>query len=69
MNSKKLRTHKSSTFNFVLTDENENVIDTKGININFTIMIFKSNVKGFIKYLTFNDSTPLNIDQNNILGE
>jgi len=72
--SKKLRTHKSNTFNFILTDENENVIDTNGININFTIMIYKSNdilnlVKGFIKYLTFNDLSPLNIDQNNIIGE
>jgi len=46
---------KSSSYNFYLTDENGTSIDTNGININMTIMIYKKNdidrmIKGAIKY-------------------
>ena len=55
--SKPLNNNNSSVFNFYLTDENGLIINTNGININFTIMIYKSNnidnmIKGFIKMLT-----------------
>lgn len=64
--SKILTNDKSNSFTFTLTDENGNEINTNGININFTIMIYKSNdilnmIKMFLKYITLNN------DQNNLL--
>lgn len=55
--SKKLTTSKSNVYNFYITDENGLHINTNGININFTLMIFKKNdidnmIKGAIKYFT-----------------
>ncbi len=49
--------NKSNVYNFSLTDENGVVIETNGININFTMMIYKENdifslIKGAIKYFT-----------------
>jgi hypothetical protein len=49
--------NKSNIYSFSLTDENGNVISTNGVNINFTIMIYKENdidslIKGAIKYFT-----------------
>lgn len=56
--SKNKMTGTSNTFKFTLTDENGNIINTNGININFTIMVYKANnidqmLKGAIKYFTF----------------
>ncbi len=47
----------SNSFRFFLTNENGEIIDTNGINLNFTIMIYKKNnisdlIKGAIKYFT-----------------
>lgn len=55
--SKILNTSGSNVFNFYLTDEFGNIINTNGININFTIMVYKTNnidrmIKGFLKMLT-----------------
>jgi hypothetical protein len=51
---------KTNVYNFWITDEFGNVMNTNGLNLNFTIMFYKFNdiyplIKGFIKYLTFND--------------
>jgi hypothetical protein len=55
--SKKITTTKSNIYTFYLTDENGLMIDTNGININITLMIYKENdidrmLKGAIKYFT-----------------
>jgi hypothetical protein len=55
--SKPLNNNMSDVFNFYLTNENGDIIDTNGININFTIMVYKMNdldrlLKGFIKMQT-----------------
>jgi len=55
--SKPLNNKESNVFNFYLTDENGNIINTNGININFTIMVYKMNnidnlIKGYIKFKT-----------------
>ena len=55
--SKVLTNNMADTFNFYLTDENGNIINTNGLNINFTIMIYKTNVvdrviTGFLKMKT-----------------
>lgn len=47
----------SNSFRFFLTNENGEIVDTNGINMNFTIMIYKKNnisdlIKGAIKYFT-----------------
>jgi len=57
---------KSNVYHFYLTDEIGNIIHTNGININFTIMVYKSNdidsmIKGAIKYLTLMMSKKYNI--------
>ena len=49
---------KSNSYNFYLTDENGTPLDTNGINIVMTIMIYKKNdidrmIKGAIKYYAF----------------
>lgn len=53
--SKIMVTSKSNSYNFYLTDENGQNINTNGVNINLTIMIYKKNdidrmIKGAIKY-------------------
>jgi len=58
--SKPLSNNQSDTFSFYLTDEFGNVMDTNGININFTIMVYKTNVvdriiAGFLKMKTLMD--------------
>ena len=55
--AKPLTNSNSKMFNFTLTDENAIQINLNGVNINFTIMFFKSNdidslIKGAIKYFT-----------------
>lgn len=55
--SKLLVKSKSNVYNFYLTDENGNEINTNGININFTLMVFKvsdifSLLTGYIKLKT-----------------
>lgn len=55
--SKPFENNNSNTFNFTLTDEYGNLINTNGININFTIMFYKKNIiddmlKGYIKMKT-----------------
>ena len=52
--SKPFENNSSQIFNFTLTDEYGNIINTNGVNINFTIMFYKKNVlddmlKGYIK--------------------
>lgn len=47
----------TNTFNFNITDENFNNIDINGLNVIFTLMLFKKNdinslIKGYIKYRT-----------------
>lgn len=44
-------------YNFTLTDENKNTIDLNGLNMVFTLMLFKKNdisnlIKGYVKYRT-----------------
>ena len=53
--SKNLSAKGSNVFYFMLTDEFGTVIDTNGININFTLMVYKRNniddlIRGAIKY-------------------
>lgn len=55
--SKPILNNMSNTFNFYLTDEFGNIINTNGININFTLMVYKKNniddmIKGYIKMKT-----------------
>ena len=55
--SKNLSLGTSNLFNFNLTDEYGTNIDLNGVNMNFTIMIYKQNkidnlFKGFMKYIT-----------------
>jgi len=55
--SKPLNNNNSNVFRFTLTDENGNIINTNGININFTILVYKTNniddlIKGYIKMRT-----------------
>src|SRR5690606_5184665 len=55
--SKDITNGKSNVFHFSLTDENGSIVETNGININFTIMIYKLNnidnlIKQAIKYFT-----------------
>lgn len=55
--SKTMIEHKSNIYYFLLTDEDGQNINTNGININFTIMVYKKNniydlIKGAIKYFT-----------------
>jgi len=58
--SKKLVPGKSNVYHFWLTNENGEVLDTNGVNINLTIMIYQSNdidhlIKGAIKYFTMKE--------------
>lgn len=51
----------TNIYDFFLTDEYGNIIDTNGINVNFTLMIYKRNdidkmIKGAIKYFTLMSS-------------
>jgi len=54
--SKPLRDMESGLFNFLLCDDEDNEIDTNGINILLTLMVYKSDenlstmIKGYIKY-------------------
>lgn len=55
--SKPMTSDTSNIYRFTLTDEDGNKIDTNGININFTIMLYKVNeidkmLRGAIKYFT-----------------
>jgi hypothetical protein len=55
--SKPMPNSNSNTFTFWLTDENGNIVNLNGVNLNLTIMIFKKNdidnlLKAGIKYLT-----------------
>jgi hypothetical protein len=55
--SKKLNTKNINSFYFKLTNEDNEIINLNGLNIVFTIMIYKSNqidnlIKGYIKYKT-----------------
>lgn len=55
--SKTLNNNESSVFHFTLTDENGNIIDTNGININFTLMCYRTNnidsmLRGYMKMRT-----------------
>jgi hypothetical protein len=55
--SKNLVTNSSNIFRFYLTDEDDNQIDLNGLNINITLICYKSNniytmIKDFIKYIT-----------------
>ena len=55
--SKPFENNTSSVFYFTLTDEYNNIINTNGLNINFTIMFYKKNVlddmlKGYLKMKT-----------------
>jgi len=56
-NSKPIANNQSNIYEFILTDENGREIDTNGININFTILVYKKNdlyslIKSAIKYFT-----------------
>jgi len=58
--SKKLVPGKANVYHFWLTNENGEVLDTNGVNINLTIMIYQSNdndhlIKGAIKYFTMKE--------------
>ena len=41
--SKPLNNNKSNVFNFTLTDEYANIVETNGINVNFSVMVYKTN--------------------------
>ena len=41
--SKPLNNDKTNVFYFTLTDEYGNIVNTNGININFTVMVYKTN--------------------------
>lgn len=50
----------SNIFQFIITDEDFNQVDLNGLNVVFTIMLFKENnidklLKGFIKYITMKE--------------
>lgn len=54
--SKKLRTSSTNIFHFVITDEDNNELDTNGQNILLTILLYKKDdfsdrVSGFISYI------------------
>lgn len=54
--SKVLNSDKISTYRFTLTDENSQLIDTNGLNINFTLMFYKKDriyeqLRDFMKML------------------
>ena len=60
--AKELTSNMADTFNFYLTDESGNIINTNGININFTIMVYKTNivdrvVTGYLKMKALEDMT------------
>jgi|LakMenE01Jun11ns_1017448.scaffolds.fasta_scaffold8493565_1 hypothetical protein len=51
-----MRNVKNEVANFTLTDENNNVIDLKGRNMIFTVLMYKretffENIYNFMKYL------------------
>ncbi len=53
--SKPLNSKDSNLFHFYLTNEDEQIIDTNGVNINFTILVYKKNnifdkLQNFINY-------------------
>jgi len=55
--SKKMVLSKGDTYLFRILDENGKIVDTNGINVNITLMLFKKNnidnlIKGAIKFLT-----------------
>lgn len=53
--SRELNNNNSGLFHFTLTNEDNEIIDTRGININFSILIYKKNsvfekIENFINY-------------------
>jgi hypothetical protein len=59
--SRPIKKVKADTYNFLITDEDGNEIQTNGVNINFTLMFFKMNniddlIRGAIKYFTLKDA-------------
>jgi hypothetical protein len=70
--SKPLINNTSNVFRFYITDENGNMINTNGINVNFTIMVYKTNpldsmLTGFIKLMTLmmsNNNSSINMIEN-----
>ncbi len=55
-NSRKLRTNKSNTYNFSISNEIGRPIDLNGLNLVFTLVLFKQNDFGemFKKYIKYN---------------
>lgn len=54
--SKTLTSNSKNIYQFTLTDENDVHIDTNGVNLQITLMLFESNkiynmIKGYLKYL------------------
>lgn len=63
--SKTYKRNNKKSYNFMLTDENNNIINLNGLNIVMTIMVYKSNrvnelLTGYIKYKTLIENNFLN---------